>query len=287
MTATPSTMLAIGTAMPSFRLPDFDGREVSSADFAKAPAMLVAFLCPHCPFVRHVRAGFSTFASEYRARGLAIVGINSNDVEAFPDDGPAGMRHEAETAGYTFPYLFDETQQAAKDFQAACTPDLFLFDGARRLAYRGQFDDSRPRGTAPVTGRDIRDGRRRRAGRAADHRPAAREHRLQHQVEGWERAGVLSRTRIVASVGQFRMQNSEFRNFLVAGTVMLALAQVPLLAQWLAHPERNAPRRADGTVNLDAPTPRTRGRQARLQRRVGERLVRERTRAAAAGLAAR
>lgn len=157
MTATPSTMLAIGTAMPAFQLPDHGGTMVSSADFAKAPAMLVAFICPHCPFVRHVRDGFSTFASEYRTRGLAIVGINSNDVEAFPDDGPAGMRREAEIAGYTFPYLFDETQQAAKDFQAACTPDLFLFDGARRLAYRGQFDDSRPNGKAPVTGHDIRE----------------------------------------------------------------------------------------------------------------------------------
>ena len=150
-------MLAIGTAMPPFRLPDYSGAMVSSADFAKAPAMLVAFICPHCPFVRHVRNGFSTFASEYGARGLAIVGINSNDVDAFPQDDPAGMRLEAEAAGYTFPYLFDETQQAAKDFHAACTPDLFLFDGARRLAYRGQFDDSRPRGTAPVTGRDIRE----------------------------------------------------------------------------------------------------------------------------------
>jgi len=150
-------MLAIGTAMPSFRLSDYNGAIVSSADFAKAPAMLVAFICPHCPFVRHVRNGFSKFASEYRTRGLAIVGINSNDVDAFPQDDPAGMRREAEAAGYTFPYLFDETQQAAKDFHAACTPDLFLFDGARRLAYRGQFDDSRPRGTAPVTGRDIRE----------------------------------------------------------------------------------------------------------------------------------
>ena len=103
MTATPSTMLAIGTAMPPFRLPDFDGRLVASSDFAKAPAMLVAFLCPHCPFVRHVRAGFASFAREYGGRGLAIVGINSNDVDAFPQDDPAGMRSEAESAGYTFP----------------------------------------------------------------------------------------------------------------------------------------------------------------------------------------
>ena len=150
-------MLAIGTAMPPFRLSDFDGRPVSSSDFSKSPAMLVAFICPHCPFVRHVRAGFASFAREYGGRGLAIVGINSNDVGAFPQDDPAGMRREAESAGYTFPYLFDETQQTAKDFHAACTPDLFLFDGARRLVYRGQFDDSRPSGTTPVTGRDIRE----------------------------------------------------------------------------------------------------------------------------------
>ena len=191
MTATPSTMLAIGTAMPPFRLPDFDGRLVSSGDFAKSPAMLVAFICPHCPFVRHVRAGFASFAREYGGRGLAIVGINSNDVGAFPQDDPAGMRREAESAGYTFPYLFDETQQAAKDFHAACTPDLFLFDGARRLAYRGQFDDSRPqRHRAGDRPRHPR-GRRRGAGGVAGHGPAAGEHRLQHQVEGRQRAGLL------------------------------------------------------------------------------------------------
>jgi peroxiredoxin len=150
-------MLALGTPMPAFRLPDYNGKTVSSAALAGAPATLIAFICPHCPFVRHIRAGFSAFAKEYGARGLAIVGINSNDVEAFPQDDQAGMRREAESAGYTFPYLVDESQQVARDFQAACTPDLFLFDGNRRLAYRGQFDDSRPRGTAPVTGRDIRE----------------------------------------------------------------------------------------------------------------------------------
>jgi thiol-disulfide isomerase/thioredoxin len=156
MTATPSTMLPLGTLLPAFDLPDFDGQPVSSADFHASPALLVAFLCPHCPFVRHIRHGFASFAAEYTARGLAVVAINSNDVSAFPEDGPDGMRHEAGASGYAFPYLFDETQQAAKDFQAACTPDLFLFDAARRLAYRGQFDDSRPRTAVPVTGRDIR-----------------------------------------------------------------------------------------------------------------------------------
>lgn len=156
MAATPSTMLPLGTTLPAFTLPDFDGRVVSSSDFAASRALLVAFICPHCPFVRHVRQGFAAFAREYQPRGLAIVAVNSNDVGAFPEDGPDGMRHEARTAGYVFPYLFDETQQVAKDFRAACTPDLFLFDAGRRLVYRGQFDDSRPRGAAPVTGHDIR-----------------------------------------------------------------------------------------------------------------------------------
>jgi peroxiredoxin len=156
MAATPSTMLPLGTPLPSFALPDFDGREVTSADFDQEPALLVAFICQHCPFVRHIRSEFARFASEYQARGLAIVAINSNDVEAFPQDGPEGMREEARAAGYVFPYLFDETQAVAKLFKAACTPDLFLFDSSRRLVYRGQFDDSRPRTSTPITGRDLR-----------------------------------------------------------------------------------------------------------------------------------
>jgi thiol-disulfide isomerase/thioredoxin len=156
MVATPSTMLALGTPVPSFRLPDLDGRMVSPEDFASAPALLVAFICHHCPFVRHIRQEFSRFAAEYQARGLALIAINSNDVTAFPEDGPEGMRQEAREAGYAFPYLFDESQEIAKVFRAACTPDLFLFDGSRTLAYRGQFDDSRPRNTVPVTGRDLR-----------------------------------------------------------------------------------------------------------------------------------
>src|SRR6185295_2467737 len=156
MTATPSTMLGLGTPLPSFGLPDFDGRPVSSADFDGAPALLVAFICHHCPFVRHIRSEFARFAREYQARGLAIVAINSNDVKAFPQDGLEGMREEAGAAGYVFPYLFDESQAVAKLFKAACTPDLFLFDATRRLVYRGQFDDSRPRTSTPITGRDLR-----------------------------------------------------------------------------------------------------------------------------------
>jgi thiol-disulfide isomerase/thioredoxin len=157
MTATPSMMLALGTPLPSFVLPDFDGRPVSSADFDRAPALLVAFICHHCPFVRHIRSEFARFANEYQVGGLAIVAINSNDSVAFPQDGPDGMREEARAAGYVFPYVFDESQSVAKLFRAACTPDLFLFDSSRRLVYRGQFDDSRPRTSTPITGRDLRE----------------------------------------------------------------------------------------------------------------------------------
>jgi peroxiredoxin len=149
-------MLPLGTPLPHFTLPDYDGTLVTPDQFAQAPALLVAFLCPHCPFVRHIRMGFGEFAREYHTKGLAIVGINSNDTDEFPEDGPHGMRDEARLAGYPFPYLFDESQQVAKAFMAACTPDLFLFDQQRTLVYRGQFDDSRPRMNLPVTGRDIR-----------------------------------------------------------------------------------------------------------------------------------
>jgi peroxiredoxin len=153
---TPSTMLPLGTPAPDFRLPDPSGRIVARDDFADAPTLLVAFLCNHCPYVKHIQAGFAAFAKEYAERGLAIVAINANDYHAYPDDAPARMAEEAARAGYVFPYLIDETQEVAKAFRAACTPDFFLFDANRRLAYRGQFDDSRPGNRIPVTGRDLR-----------------------------------------------------------------------------------------------------------------------------------
>lgn len=166
MVLTPSTMLPLGTRLPSFTLRDYNGLPraqsrggvVSTEDFRAAPALLVAFICGHCPFVTHIRKGFAEFAREYQPRGLAIVAVNSNDVEAFPEDGPDGMRDEAAGAGYVFPYVFDETQEVAKQFRAACTPDLYLFGRDRTLVYRGRFDDSRPRTNPPmpVTGRDIR-----------------------------------------------------------------------------------------------------------------------------------
>lgn len=158
MVLTPSTMLSLGTPMPGFVLPDLDGTPISPDEYRDAPALLIAFICRHCPFVTHIRQGFSAFVREYQPRGLAVIGINSNDVAEFPEDGPAGMKEEAASASYTFPYLFDETQEVAKIFRAACTPDLYLFDKDRRLVYRGRFDESRPRTNPPmpVTGRDIR-----------------------------------------------------------------------------------------------------------------------------------
>ena len=149
-------MLPLGTDAPDFRLPDTTGKSVALADFAAAPALLVMFICNHCPYVQHIRPELAKLAREYQGRGVAIVGINSNDVVNYPDDSPAKMAEEVRRAGYTFPYLFDETQAVAKAYRAACTPDLYLFDRQRRLVYRGQFDDSRPGNGVPLTGRDLR-----------------------------------------------------------------------------------------------------------------------------------
>jgi peroxiredoxin len=149
-------MLELGTPAPGFSLPDFDGRVHALADFADAPALLVAFICSHCPFVKHLRSEFAALARDYQPRGLAVVAINSNDVDTYPQDGPDGMRAEAVQTGYVFPYLLDASQAVAKAYRAACTPDFFLFDARRRLAYRGQFDDSRPGNGRPVTGADLR-----------------------------------------------------------------------------------------------------------------------------------
>jgi peroxiredoxin len=149
-------MLDLGTALPPFRLPRLGGGEVSSDDFADAPALLVMFICPHCPFMQHIRRELGRFSRDYAPRGLAMVGINANDEAAYPDDGWDGMQAEAADGGYAFPYLKDDTQAVAKAFKAACTPDLFLFDRSRRLVYRGQFDSSRPRNNQPVTGADLR-----------------------------------------------------------------------------------------------------------------------------------
>jgi len=156
MALTPSTMAPLGTPAPEFRLPDTDGRLVSLSDFTDAPAVLVAFICNHCPYVKHVREAFARLAREYQARGVAIVAINSNDVATHPDDSPAKMKEEKQAAGYVFPYLFDESQQVARAYRAACTPDFFLFDKQRRLVYRGQMDASRPGNGKANDGADLR-----------------------------------------------------------------------------------------------------------------------------------
>ena len=156
MAATPSTMVALGTKAPDFRLSDSSGRIVSLDDFKGAAALLVMFICNHCPFVKHIRSGLAKLGRDYKGRGLAIVAINSNDVVSYPEDSPEEMAKEARAAGYEFPYLYDEEQEVAKAYRAACTPDFFLFDRERRLVYRGQFDDSRPGNNLPVTGADLR-----------------------------------------------------------------------------------------------------------------------------------
>lgn len=155
MVKTASTMLPLGSAAPDFSLPNIDGQAVSLSDLAEEPGLLVMFLCNHCPFVVHLREHLASFGKEYQAKGLAIVGISSNDVANYPQDGPEKMKEEAAANGYTFPYLYDATQEVAKAYHAACTPDFFLFDGQRRLVYRGQFDDSRPGSEIPVTGADL------------------------------------------------------------------------------------------------------------------------------------
>ena len=156
MALTPSTMLPLGTTAPDFKLPDTNGKTVSLADFQDKPVLLVLFICNHCPYVKHIRIGLAQLARDYLPRGVAIAGINSNDVANYPDDSPARMKEEVKSAGYLFPYLYDETQAVAKAYHAACTPDIYLFDKTRKLVYRGQMDDSRPGNGIPVTGKDLR-----------------------------------------------------------------------------------------------------------------------------------
>lgn len=156
MAGVSSTMLALDTAAPDFSLPDTTGQLVSLADYKQAPATLVVFLCNHCPYVKHIANQFAEFVREYQAKGVAVIGINANDVSTHPDDSPQKMAEEAKKIGYTFPYLYDETQEVAKSYRAACTPDFFLFDKDHKLAYRGQFDGSRPGNKIAVTGQDLR-----------------------------------------------------------------------------------------------------------------------------------
>jgi peroxiredoxin len=156
MAVTPSAMLKLGTSAPQFGLPDTRGNIVSLDDFRDAPTLLVIFMCNHCPFVKHILSHLVELVAEYQDKGVAVVGINSNDAASFPEDRPAMMAKVAQEAGFTFPYLFDETQEVAKAYHAACTPDFFLFDKERKLVYRGQLDDSRPGNDIPITGSELR-----------------------------------------------------------------------------------------------------------------------------------
>jgi Peroxiredoxin len=156
MALTPSNMLPLGTAAPHFALPSTDGSIVSLDQFAGRRALLVAFICNHCPFVKHIRGELAKLARDYQDKDFAMVAINSNDTVAFPADDMEHMKQEVIDAGYIFPYLLDETQDVARAYDAACTPDFFLFDADRKLVYRGQLDDARPSNDIPVTGRDLR-----------------------------------------------------------------------------------------------------------------------------------
>lgn len=156
MVRTASTMLPLGTEAPNFSLPDCSGKLVSRDDFLNRQGLLVIFMCNHCPYVKHVAPELARLADEYLAKGIAVVGISSNDVSKYPDDSPENMKAEAVSQGYHFPYLYDSDQSVARAYRAACTPDFFLFDGDWKLVYRGQMDDTRPKqGTAP-DGKDLR-----------------------------------------------------------------------------------------------------------------------------------
>lgn len=149
-------MLELGTSAPDFDLPDPAGKRVRLADFSKAEGLVVAFISNHCPFVKHIREGLAAFASDYSARNIAMVAINANDIRSYPADAPERMQEEIVRFGYSFPYVFDESQETAKTFRAACTPEFYLFDSERKLVYRGRFDAATPGNSEAVTGGDLR-----------------------------------------------------------------------------------------------------------------------------------
>jgi peroxiredoxin len=156
MALTESTMLELDTTAPDFALPDVvTGKTVRRDDFRGQKGLLVMFICTHCPFVKHIEKGLAKLGADYEGK-LGIVAIGSNDAENYPDDSPAGLKRQAETFGFKFPYLYDESQQVAHAYKAACTPDIYLFDKDLKLVYRGQFDSSRPSNGVPVTGEDLR-----------------------------------------------------------------------------------------------------------------------------------
>ena len=156
MALTESTMLELGTTAPDFSLPDVVTGKTVSRDGFRGKPLLVLFICTHCPYVKHIEKGIAQLGADYGIRPINIVAISSNDAENYPDDSPEGLREQAERLGFRFPYLYDETQQVARAYKAACTPDIYLFNSAMKLVYRGQFDASRPGNNIPVTGRQLR-----------------------------------------------------------------------------------------------------------------------------------
>ncbi len=158
MALTPSTMLALGTLAPHFKLPDvISGNMVSLDNFKEKKALLVMFICRHCPYVQHVKEEIAKIGQEYKEKDIGIIAISANDINSYPEDSPKSLKEMAEELGFDFPYLYDESQEIAKAYTAACTPDFFLFDKERKLVYRGQLDDSRPGNNLPVTGKDLRE----------------------------------------------------------------------------------------------------------------------------------
>ncbi len=157
MAFTESNMLPLGTKAPNFNLPDtVSGRVLSLDDVKSDVATVIMFLCNHCPYVIHINPTLVALAHDYQPKGVSFVGISSNDAVKYPQDGPENMKILADTEGYTFPYLYDETQDVAKSYDAACTPDFYVFDGAMQLVYRGRIDGSRPKNDVPATGSDLR-----------------------------------------------------------------------------------------------------------------------------------
>ncbi|NND97698.1 MAG: thioredoxin family protein [Pirellulaceae bacterium] len=156
MVRTLSTMLPLGTQAPDFSLPNTDGKSVSLADYRGSKALLVIFMCNHCPYVKHVADQVKSLSDDYMAKGVGVVAISSNDADKYPDDSPEAMAKEKADRGYAFEYLFDADQSVAQAYAAACTPDFYLFDGDMKLVYRGQLDSSRPKSDIPVTGEDLR-----------------------------------------------------------------------------------------------------------------------------------
>jgi len=157
MAQTASTMLQLGTIAPDFSLTDVvSGKSVRRDDFRGKKGLVVMFICAHCPFVKHIEKELGKLGQDYASEPIGIVAISANDAENYPADGPSGLRQQAEMFGFNFPYLYDESQAVAKAYDAACTPDIYLFDEQFKLVYRGQFDSSRPSNTIPVTGEDLR-----------------------------------------------------------------------------------------------------------------------------------